>query len=155
MGNDSLAGDYDFASSKLNLTVTVPLFSGGYRLARMQEARIARERADIALLNKRNVVAGELAELRLRLTEAAERVESARLIEETARRAAALARSSYANGVVAQLAVTEAVNKLDEASLGLQNAIFEYRAAWYDWELAASTPSASMTAASMPAASAP
>jgi L-iditol 2-dehydrogenase len=47
----------------------------------------------------------------------------------------ALARSAYTNGLATQLSVTEAANRLDEASLGLQNAIYEYRSACYDWEL--------------------
>jgi hypothetical protein len=52
-----------------------------------------------------------------------------------AARAVSLAQSSYANGLTTQLSVAEAINKHDQASLGLQNALFEYRSAYYDWEL--------------------
>jgi outer membrane protein TolC len=63
-------------------------------------------------------------------------VEQARLIEDTARRAVALSQSSYANGVITQLTVAEAINRLGEARLGLQSAVLEYRSIYYDWELA-------------------
>ncbi|MDR1211647.1 MAG: TolC family protein [Spirochaetaceae bacterium] len=138
MGNgSSLLGDYDFTSSKLSLSVNVPLFAGGYRLSRVKAAGIEQEKAAIALSQRRRGIESELIELRLRLDEAAQRVESARLIEETAQRAVSLAQSSYANGLTTQLTVAEAVNRLGEARLGLQSAIFEYRSICYDWEFAA------------------
>ncbi|GHU06528.1 hypothetical protein FACS1894147_13230 [Spirochaetia bacterium] len=78
--------------------------------------------------------------MRLRLDEAAQRLESARLIAETAGRAAALSQSAYTNGLITQLTVAEAINRLGEAQIGLSSAIFEYRALYYDWELAAGRP---------------
>ncbi|MDR1174817.1 MAG: TolC family protein [Treponema sp.] len=140
MGNgSSLTGDYDFNSSRLSLNVTIPLFAGGYRLSRINAARIGQEKTGIALSQSQNRIESTLLELRLRLDEAAQRIESARLIEETARRAAALSQSAYANGLTTQLTVAEAVNRLGEAQLGLQSAIFEYRSLYYDWELATGT----------------
>jgi outer membrane protein TolC len=139
MGNDSLAGDYDFTSSKLSLSVNIPLFAGGYRLARVKAAGIEQEKAAIAVSQRRNQIESELLELRLRLDEAAQQIESARLIEGTARRAVALSQSSYANGVITRLTVAEAINRLGEAQLGLESAIFEYLSLYYDWELAAGT----------------
>ncbi|GHT77360.1 adeC/adeK/oprM family multidrug efflux complex outer membrane factor [Spirochaetia bacterium] len=137
MGNgSSLVGDYDISSSKLSLNVNIPLFAGGYRLARVAAARIEQEKAHIALSQNRNKIESALLELRLRLDEAAQRLESARLIEETAQRAVALSQSAYANGLITQLTVAEAINRLGEAQLGLSSAIFEYRSLYYDWELA-------------------
>jgi outer membrane protein TolC len=136
MGNGgSLAGDYDFNSAQLGLAVTIPLFTGGYRLARLKAAGIEQEKAIIALSQKRNGIESELIELRLRLEEAAEWVESARLIVSTAERAVALSQSAYSNGLTTQFNVAEAVNRLGEARLGLQSTVFEYRSAYYDWEL--------------------
>jgi outer membrane protein len=138
MGNrTSLLEAYDFNSAQLGLTVTMPLFVGGYRLSRIKAAGIEQEKADLSLLKKRNAVESELLELQLRLNEAAQRVESARLITETAQRAVTLSQTAYANGLTTQFTVTEAVNRLGEARLGLHSAIFEYRSAHYDWELAA------------------
>ncbi|MDR2607353.1 MAG: TolC family protein [Treponema sp.] len=137
MGNgSSLIGDYDFNSSKLSLSVNIPLFAGGYRLSRINAARIEQEKTGIALSKSRSRIESTLLELRLRLDEAAQRIESARLIEETARRAVALSQSAYANGLTTQLTVAEAINRLGEAQLGLQSSIFEYHTVYYDWELA-------------------
>ncbi|MDR1430447.1 MAG: TolC family protein, partial [Spirochaetaceae bacterium] len=139
MGNDSLTGGYDLNTAQLSLGVTIPLFTGGYRLARVKAARIEQEKASLSLVKKRGDIESALVEIELRISEAEERIELARLVETTARRALDLARSAYTNGLATQLADTEAANKLDEASLGLQSAIFEFRSASYDWELASGT----------------
>ncbi|QQO11422.1 TolC family protein [Breznakiella homolactica] len=138
MGNgSSLIGDYDYSVMKLNLTLNVPLFTGGYRLSKVQEAKLGQEKADLSLAKKRDTIESELSEIRLRLNEAAERINTAQLTESMAARAAELSQNAYANGLVTQLSVNQAVDNLNQASLGFQNAIYEYLVAWYDWELAA------------------
>ncbi|GHU90038.1 outer membrane efflux protein [Spirochaetia bacterium] len=135
MGNGgSLVGDYDFDSAALSLKVSIPLFAGGYRLAKMKAAKLEQEKADIALLNKRDAIESDLSKLSLRFKEAVQRVESARLIAAAAERAVSLSQTAYANGLATQLTVADAVNKLGAARLGLHSAIFEYRASYYDWE---------------------
>ncbi|MDR0760234.1 MAG: TolC family protein [Treponema sp.] len=136
MGNDSLTGDYDYTAAQLTLGLTVPIFAGGYRLSRIRAARIEQEKASLALAKKQSDIESELIGIRLRLVEANERIEAARLIETTARRALSLSQTAFTNGLVTQLSVTEAVNRLDEASLGLQSAVCEYLSAYYDWETA-------------------
>ena len=136
MGNDSLTGDYDYTATQLTFGVTIPLFAGGYRLSRVRAARIEQEKASLALTKKQNDIESELIEIRLRLNEARERIEAARLIEAAARRAFSLSQTAFANGIITRLSVTEAANRLDEASLGLQSAVCEYRLAYYDWEIA-------------------
>jgi outer membrane protein TolC len=54
-----------------------------------------------------------------------------------ARTALALSQTSFANGLITQLTLTEAVNKLDESRIGFENAVYEYFFAYYDWEVAA------------------
>jgi outer membrane protein TolC len=60
---------------------------GGYRLSRVRAARIEEEKASLALAKKQSDVESELIGIRLRLNEASERIEAARLIETAARRA--------------------------------------------------------------------
>jgi outer membrane protein TolC len=136
MGNDSLTGDFDYTATQLTLGVNIPIFTGGYRLSRVRAARIEQEKASLALSKKQSDIESELIGIRLRLNEANERIDAARLIETTARRALALSQTAFTNGLVPQLSVTEASNRLDEASLGLQSAVCEYRLAFYDWEIA-------------------
>jgi outer membrane protein TolC len=137
MGNNSLTGDYDYTATQLTLGVTIPVFAGGYRLSRIRAARIEQEKASLVLAKKQSEIESELIGILLRLNEANERIKAARLIETTARRAFTLSRTAFTNGLVTQLSVTEAANRLDEASLGLQSAVCEYLSAYYDWELAA------------------
>jgi outer membrane protein TolC len=126
MGNEgSLNGEYDYTAFQLNLGVTIPLFTGGYRLSRVKSAEIEQDKASLSITKKQNDIEIQLIEIQMRLNETMERIESAQLIETTAKRAAVLAQSAYTNGLTTQLSVTEAINKLDQASLGLQNALFE------------------------------
>jgi outer membrane protein TolC len=135
MGDDSLTGDYDYTAMQITLGVSIPVFTGGYRISALKAARIEQEKARLNLSKKRTAIESEITELYLRITEARERIDSARLVEAMAKRAVALAQSSFTNGVATQLSVAEAINKHDQASLGLQNALFEYRSIYYDWEL--------------------
>jgi outer membrane protein TolC len=73
----------------------------------------------------------------LRMQEARQKMNSARALETAALRATSIAQSALANGMGTQLTVSEATTNLSKTRLNLQSAIFEYRSAWYDWELAA------------------
>ena len=138
MGNgSSLAGDYHFNSAALGLTVNIPVFTGGVRLARIQAAKLEQEKMIIALSQKETAIQSELFELQLRLGESCQRRESSFLTVETARRAVALAQRAYANGQATYLAVIDAQDKLDQVWLNFANISFEYLSAYYDWELAA------------------
>jgi outer membrane protein TolC len=139
MGNGSSIHDdgADFKDMQLGLNVTIPLFVGGYRLARVKAAAIEQEKASIALSKKQIDIESELLQLELRIKDAWDSIGSVKLTVAAANRAVELSRSSYANGLVTQLQVAEAVNRAGEASLGLQYAIFEYRSACIDYELAA------------------
>jgi outer membrane protein TolC len=139
MGNGSSLHDSgaDFKDMQLGLNVTIPLFAGGYRISRVRAAAIEQEIAAIALSKKQSDIESELLQLELRLNQAWDSIETATLIVSAASRAVELSRSSYANGLVTQLQVSEAVNRADEANLALQYAIFEYRGICIDYELAA------------------
>jgi outer membrane protein TolC len=138
MGNGgSLVGDYNFDSAALSLTVSIPLFTGGYRLAKLKAAKIEQEKANLSILKKHNDIESELRECRLRYDDAYAQSESALLLVETASLAAELAQRSYNNGLITQLNVTEAADRLSQARLSLESAIYDCFAAYYDWELAA------------------
>jgi outer membrane protein TolC len=138
MGNGSSLHDSgaDFKDMQLGLNVTIPLFVGGYRISRVRAATIEQEKASIALSKKQIDIESELLQLELRIKDAWDSIESVKLTVAAANRAVELSRSSYANGLVTRMQVAEAVNQAAEASLGLQYAIFEYRSACIDYELA-------------------
>jgi outer membrane protein TolC len=134
-GNDLLP-EYDVSTATLGLKVTLPLFAGGYRLSLMESAKTNQEKAETNIAKKRDDIARELVSARLRLDEARRRVDSARVVETAARRASELSKTSFANGLATQLQVSQAAVNLDQALLGVNNAIYQYKAAYYDWELA-------------------
>jgi outer membrane protein TolC len=137
MGNDSLTGDYDYNAASLGISVTVPLFTGGYRLALLKAAKVEQEKARLSIIKKQNEIESELLECRLRFDDAYARTQTALAIVEMAGRALELAQRSYNNGLATQLSVTEAADRSAQARLGLESAIYDCFAAYYDWELAA------------------
>ena len=126
----------EYSTAQLGLKVTVPLFTGGYRLALMKQAKLAQEKADINIEKKRNEIERNLLSVELKLKEAYRRIDSALAAESAASRASALAQPSFANGLATQRTVDNALTQQQAARLGLYNARYEYRAAYYDWEIA-------------------
>ncbi len=126
----------EYSTAQLGLKVTVPLFTGGYRLALMKQAKLAQEKADINIEKKRIEIELNLLSVELKLKEAYRRIDSALAAESAASRASALAQTSFANGLATQLTVDNALTQQQAARLGLYNARYEYRAAYYDWEIA-------------------
>jgi outer membrane protein TolC len=118
------------------LTVSIPLFTGGYRTSLVRSANISRTQADINIQKSRNAVEQEMTGLMLRMREARQKLESAEMLEAAALRAVTLAQASLENGLGTRLTVTEANTNLSRTRLNFQSAIFEYRSAYYDWQLA-------------------
>ena len=138
MGNgSSFAGDYNFNTASVGISVYIPILTGGARLARMKSAAQQQEKAMLALSQRETAIESELMEILLRLDDAHQRRESSYRTVETARRAVALAESAYINGQATYLTVTDAQDKLDLVWLNFANIGFEYLSAYYDWELAA------------------
>ena len=135
-GHISASDKYEFDTMQLGATVTLPLFTGGYRLSLMETAKIEQEKQSLKLSQKRRDIEQDLTSVRLRLETARGGIDSARLVVETAQRAAVLSKAAFDNGLATQLSVSQASTNFDQARLGLLNAQYEYRAAYYDWELA-------------------
>ena len=138
MGNSSsFTGDYNYNLASLGFLVTIPILSGGERLARLDAAKLAQEKSILVLSQKETAIESELLELQLRLEDAQKRSESSFQTVETARRALTLAQTAYTNGQATYLNVMDAQDKVDMVWLNFANQSFEYISAYYDWELAA------------------
>ncbi|HUX12319.1 MAG TPA: TolC family protein [Spirochaetia bacterium] len=135
-GNKSSLGDYTYTSIQLGLNVTIPIYTGGYRNSLIQSAKIQQSQSEIEVRKKREEIEQTLVSLHLRMQEARKRIDSARSLQSVARRAASLAGTSLATGLGTQLSVSQANTRFAQAQLGLDNALYEYRAAYYDWQLA-------------------
>lgn len=135
-GDGSSLATYDGSSGSIGLTISLPLYTGGYRASLAESARIEQLKQALSLQDALVAIEGDLEEIMMRLRTASQTIASAGLVVETAERAAGLAKSAFANGMATQLSVTEAASRLEQARLGFLNAQFEYRMAYYDWEQA-------------------
>jgi outer membrane protein TolC len=135
-GNEASFDDYSYEAMIVGLNITMPLYTGGYRLSLMETARLQKEQSSVRIRQKRDEIQKDIVSIRLRMEEARESIETARAMEAAAIRASSLAISAFENGLGTRLSVSEANTNLSGARLNLQNAIFAYRSAWYDWEFA-------------------
>jgi outer membrane protein TolC len=126
----------NYSVLQLNLTASIPLFVGGYRTSLVRDANISRARAEINIQKSRNTIEQELLSLVLKMGEARQKLQSAETLEAAAVRAMTLAQASLENGLGTRLSVSEANTNLARTRLNLQRAVFDYRTAYYDWQLA-------------------
>jgi outer membrane protein TolC len=126
----------NYSVPQVSLNVTIPLFTGGYRTSLVRNANINRVQAEITIQKKRNEIEQEMTSLMLKMREARQKMGSAGTLEAAALRAMTLAQISLENGMGTRLAVSEASANLSKTRLNFQNAVFEYRSAYYDWLLA-------------------
>ena len=134
-GNGSSFTDKEVPASKINVTATIPLFAGGYRNSLVKSALIEKEKSDIKIAQKRDTIERDLTEVQLRMAKAQKSIESTKVQLVAAQKAHDLAVASYTNGVATQLTVSQAATQYDQAQLAVYNALYEYRAAYYDWEI--------------------
>lgn len=136
LGNGSGFDDYSYEAMIVGLNVQIPLYTGGYRFSLIEKANLQKKQSEVRIQQKQDEIAKDLVAIRLRMEEAQKSIASAKAIESVAQRASVLAQTSFDAGLGTRLAVSEANTNLLGARLNLENAIYSYRAAWYDWEFA-------------------
>jgi len=130
----------EWAFEERNNTLTagvylnIPIFSGGATRARVQQARVDLEKSRISLARTRDDIETEVLDVRLRLTEARNRIESAQATLQTARKAFSIAEINAKAGLITQLNLKDSRITLDQAQVNYLSALYEYLAAYYDWE---------------------
>jgi outer membrane protein TolC len=123
-------------NSELTVTATIPLFTGGYRAAKVQAASINQEKALLSIAQKRDNVEADLAQIRMELRAAKSQMETAKLQQDTAERALKLSQTSYTSGLITRLDLAKAQDQFDQSRVGFENAVFQYLSAHFDWNLA-------------------
>ncbi len=122
------------------LSLSIPLFLGGSTRARVQQARIGLEKTQIKIEQARDNIYNELANIYLWMKEARERIGSAEATLSSAERAFSIAETTSRSGLTTQLELKDARLDLDEARLNRYLAIFDYLAAYFEWERATASP---------------
>jgi outer membrane protein TolC len=120
---------------QLGLKISLPVYEGGYRLAKLAEEEIGLKKSDLRIVQKQEDIETELTAAKLRLDEAQQRIENAKSVQSVAQRAFDRAVVSFKNGVATQLQLNQATLSLEGSRLAFLSAIYDYRAAFFDWEL--------------------
>ncbi|MBP7461831.1 MAG: TolC family protein [Candidatus Delongbacteria bacterium] len=117
------------------LTLTIPIYTGGYTGAQVKKSRIDLEKSKIRLDQTRQWIETDLNNIHQRMEEALARIESARTVMVTAEKAYMIAQTSADNGLATQLELKDSRIYCDQAKVNYYAAIYDYLDACFDWEL--------------------
>jgi outer membrane protein TolC len=120
----------------LGLSLTIPIYTGGYTGAQVQKARVELEKSQINIDKNKDNISNELSNIFLRLDEAEERIQSAKGTLNSADKAFKIAEVSADNGLITQLELKDARIFNDQAHLNYYMAVYDYLDAYFDWEKA-------------------
>ena len=134
--SNKLKSEYDFDVLQLGVKVALPIYTGGARISQMEIERINLKKAETQLGKKIDEIQAEIRRLYLSLQEARERIESARAVLETAKKAYKIAKGSRENGLATQLELNESSVQLEQAGLNYVSSVYEYLSLYFDWEKA-------------------
>ncbi|MBN1408481.1 MAG: TolC family protein [Calditrichaceae bacterium] len=120
----------------LGLSLTIPIYTGGYIGAQAQKAKVELEKARINIEKNKDDISNELTNIFLRLDEAEKRITSAKGTLNSAQKAFKIAEVSADNGLITQLELKDARIFNDQANLNYYKAVYDYLDAYFDWEKA-------------------
>ncbi|MCB2229776.1 TolC family protein [bacterium] len=118
----------------VGLMLSVPIYQGGETRAKVRQASVQLDKSRLEIARRRDEIEKEIKSVRLRLEEAHERISSANTALTTARKAFDIAEATARSGLTTQLELKDARVGLDQATVAYYSAVFEYLAAWYDWQ---------------------
>ncbi|MBU0985009.1 MAG: TolC family protein [candidate division Zixibacteria bacterium] len=118
------------------VSLSIPIFNGGATRAKVAQALIDRDKTRLQIDQTRDDIQKEMTSIRLRLAESSRRIESVRATVATAAKAYSIAQSSAVSGLATQLELKNARLASDQAQLAYHAAVYDYLAAWFDWEKA-------------------
>lgn len=119
-------GGLNASQRQVGLQVTMPLFSGLQRPARVQQKRAALDQVAAETRLARARAENEVRTLVEAVEEARERMESQRLAIRVARRGWEIAAVENREGIGSQLQVTDAENALRETEFNYARAVYDY-----------------------------
>jgi outer membrane protein len=134
--SDEFRWQNDVDAFQVGLTLTIPIYYGGSRFAKMEQARLELQKSDMSILKKQDEVSTEINNLQLLLDEASSRIFSAEKTLETAKKAYTIMEISSKNGLATQLDLKDSLLNLDGAQLNYYKAIYDYLDAYFNWQQA-------------------
>jgi len=118
------------------LTLTVPIYTGGYTGAQVEKAIIDRKKTEIKIQQTTDNIYQEVSQIWLRLAEAKDRIASSSSTMQTAKKAFEIAEISNQQGLATQLELKDSRVAYDQAKLTYYSAVFDYLSAYFDWQQA-------------------
>lgn len=125
-GSPTFFGDQNATASAVGVEVSVPLFSGFQRPARLGRLGAVVAQVDAQLELARDQADNEVRTLRDQAREAYDRVAAQRRAVEQATRGFQIARSEYEAGTGSQLQVTDAELALRQSEFNYAQAVYDY-----------------------------
>jgi outer membrane protein len=134
--SEKLKWENGLDSLSLGLLLSVPVFTGGNTRSTVRKAETEVDRVTVLLAQTREQILVQMSNIRLRLEEAGERIESAEKNVSTARRAFEIAETRVQNQLATQVELNASRVSLDLAQVNYYSAIYDYLAAYFDWQQA-------------------
>lgn len=137
--SDQFKLEQDNDNIVLGLNLSIPIFSGGSRLAKVRKAKADVERVDTRIAEAHDNIQVELQNLQLRLQEAMQRIQANEKAMQSAQRAFEIAETRVDNGLSTQVELKDSRVSLDLAQIEYLRSIYDYLSAYFEWELATGT----------------
>ncbi|MBN1997204.1 TolC family protein [candidate division KSB1 bacterium] len=116
--------------------LSLPISTGGYRLAEVQKASVELDKSRIKVDQTRDKIYNEITNIYLRLKEAHQRIESAEAVLQAAEKGFRIAEHSARSGLATQLELKDARVGYDQAMMYKYSAAFDYLQACFEWQMA-------------------
>jgi outer membrane protein len=127
--------NYNWANTiMVGLKLSIPIFDGFARGARVQQAEIDMEKAKLTELKTEEGLKIQLVQAQLDMKEAKERVDAQQQSVQEAEKALKIAESRYDNGIGTQLEILDTQSALVQTQVSYSQAIYDYLVAKAEWE---------------------
>jgi len=127
--------NYNWANTvTVGLKLSIPVFDGFARSAKVQQAQIDMQKVKITKLKTEEALKVQLLQAELNMREARERVQAQSQSVQQAEKALKIAESRYNNGVGTQLEILDAQSALVQTQVNYSRAIYDFLVAKAEWE---------------------
>lgn len=116
-----------------SITLTIPIFSSGYRKSQVNKAKILLDNASLEKQEAQLNMTIEIQNLEMKLSEEYKTIQVATSTLETAKRAYAIAIESSKSGLISQLDLRKISSDYNRAEVNVYNSIYNYKCTQIDF----------------------
>ena len=134
--SDDFKIEDEVTAATIGFTLTLPVYTGGALSSQDKKAETEYQQTVLKIEQLEEDVMSEIRSIYLSLKEAEERIQSALTTMVTADKAYEITQASYNSGMGTQLELKDARLSRENAEIAHVSAVYEYLAAYFDWEKA-------------------